>query len=121
MRIIAVVLLLALTGCASVGEVVLKAGTTGDVRFDANDVRAAINIAVDTKDKAAESCYRAILKHTEARKAHEVIGPVSRYAEVRANVREARAPLAEDVHNACSPLVVDAGSFVSRLAFTLGR
>lgn len=114
----AIVYLLALflvAGCATSGEAVLKAGTTGDVRFKAADVDAAIAIAVQAKDTVAEGCFRAIRKHVDQEFKIETVGPVSAYAASRVRIREARAGLAPDVHAACAPLVVDAGTFASRL------
>ena len=119
--IISLVATLVLFGCASVGERTLTAGTTGSVRFSSEDVDAAIVIAQQTKDVVAEACYRAIRKHTDAPANLATKGIVSSYAAARAKVREARAGLAEDVHTACSPLVVDAGTFASRLGLMLGR
>ena len=119
--IIYIVAVLVLSACASVGEQVLTAGTTGSVRFGAEDVDAAIVIAQQTKDTVAEACYRAIRKHTDAPASLATRGIVSTYAAARAKAREARAGLADDVHVACSPLVVDAGTFASRLGLMLGR
>ncbi len=117
--IIYIVAVLVLSACASVGDQVLKAGTTGAVRFGAEDVDAAIVIAQQTKDTVAEACYRAIRKHTDAPANLATRGIVSTYAAARAKTREARAGLAEDVHVACAPLVVDSGTFASRLGATL--
>lgn len=120
MKIILAVFAVALmSGCASVGEKVLKAGTTGEVRFSAPDVDAAIAIAVQAKDGVAEACYRAIRKHVDPEVKVEGVGPVSNYAAARVRIRESRAGLAADVHVACAPLVVDAGTFASRLGLTL--
>lgn len=119
--IISLVAALVLSACASVGDKVLTAGTTGSVRFGSEDVDAAIVIAQQTQDTVAEACYRAIRKHTDAPASMVTKGIVSTYAAARAKVREARAGLAEEVHVACSPLVVDAGTFASRLGLVLGR
>ncbi len=119
-RIIALAAILAATGCATVGEGVLTAGTTGENRFTAQDVDAAIQIAVESKDTVAEACYRAIRKHVDPEVRTTPLGVVSRYAAARAIVREARAGLADDVHQACSPLIVDAGTFASSLARRFG-
>lgn len=116
--LIAAVALVALAGCASVGSAVLKAGTTGDVRFKADDVDKAIEIAVQAKDTAAEACFRAIRKHVDQEFKIEPVGPVSAYAAARVRIREARAGLAPEVHQACAPLVVDAGTFSARLGAT---
>ncbi len=112
--------ILSLAGCASVGERVLKAGTTGDVRFSPQDVDAAILIAQQAGDKVGEGCYRAIRAHLDVPSSPQTHGVVSTYAAARVAVRAARAPLAEDVHVACAPLVVDAGTFASRLGLTFG-
>lgn len=110
-----VLLVLLLAGCATGGEAVLKAGTTGAVRFQAADVDAAIAIAVQAKDAVGEACYRAIRKHVDQEFKIETVGPVSAYAASRVRIREARAGLAPDVHIACAPVVIDAGVFASRL------
>lgn len=120
MKMLFVVALLALTGCASVGEKALTAGTTGWVRFSAEDVDAAIVIAQQAQDPVAEACFRAIRNHTAAPVSPATKGIVSTYAAARAAVRESRAGLAADVHVACSPLIVDAGTFASRLGLTFG-
>lgn len=120
MKIVIVTLLLLLSGCASIGERVLVAGTTGMVRFQAADVDAAIVIAQKAGDTIAEACYRAIRKHVDQEFKLEVVGPVSAYAAARVRIREYRAGLAPEVHVACSPLVVDARTFASRLGLTLG-
>lgn len=109
----------ALGGCASTGEKVLLAGTTGSVRFQADDVDAAILIAQNAKDAVAEACYKAIRKHLDVAPSPVTKGIVSTYAAARAAVRAARAPLAEDVHTACAPLVLDAAEFSRRLGLTL--
>jgi hypothetical protein len=112
-------LILAAAGCASTGEAVLRAGTTGSVRFAPEDVDAAIVIAQNAKDAVAEACFRAIRRHVDAPPDAVTKGVVSAYAAARVAVRAARAGLAEDVHVACSPLVVDAGTFATSLARTL--
>ena len=117
-RLIIAATLALLAGCASVGERVLIAGTTGESRFSAEDVDAAIVIAQNAKDAVAEACYRAIRRHVDVAPNAVTRGVVSSYAAARVAVRAARAPLAEDVHVACSPLVVDAGTFASRLGLT---
>ena len=117
-RLFVVLALLGLSACASISEGVLKAGTSGDVRFDPDDVDAAIAIAQDAKDKVAEACFRAIRAHTGAPVTRVTKGVVSTYAAARVRVREARAQLAEDVHTACAPLVIDAGTFIDQLPAT---
>jgi hypothetical protein len=112
-------LILAAAGCASTGEAVLRAGTTGSVRFAPEDVDAAIVIAQNAKDAVAEACFRAIRRHVDAPPDPVTKGVVSAYAAARVAVRSSRAGLAEDVHVACSPLVVDAGTFATSLARTL--
>ena len=119
-RILAITVLLAATGCASVGERVLEAGTTGEIRFKPADVDRAIEIAKAAKDTVAEACYTAIRKHVDQEFKLEPVGPVSSYAAARVRIREARAGLAPDVHQACSPLIVDAGTFASSLARRFG-
>lgn len=119
-RILIVAALAVLAGCATVGERALEAGTTGAVRFSAEDVDAAIVIAQQTKDAVAEACFRAIGKHIDAPANLVTKGVVSAYAATRARVRESRAGLAEEVHVACAPLVVDAGTFSSRLWLRFG-
>lgn len=122
MKRIVILLALLLAGCASVGESVLKAGTTGAVRFDAKDVDAAIVIAQQSKDPVAEACYKAIRKQVgQEGPALVEVGPVSAYAAARVRVREARVEIAQEVHVACAPLIVDAGTFASRLGLTFGR
>ena len=113
--VIAILLALLSAGCASSGEAILKAGTAGSVRFQPADVDAAIKIAVQAKDTVAEGCFRAIRKHVDQEFKVETVGPVSAYAASRVRIREARAGLAPEVHVACSPLIVDAGTFASRL------
>lgn len=119
--LIAAVALAALAGCASVGSKVLEAGTTGAVRFKADDVDKAIEIARAARDTVAEACYTAIRKHVDQEFKIEPVGPVSAYAAARARIREARAGLAPEVHEKCAPLIVDAGTFGSRLGLTFGR
>ena len=119
--IFAVIAAALLVGCATVGERVLEAGTTGNVRFKADDVDKAIEIAKAAKDTVAEACYTAIRKHVDIEFKLEPVGPVSTYAAARVRIRESRAGLAPDVHTACSPLIVDAGTFASRLGLTFGR
>lgn len=109
-------------GCATVGETALKAGTTGAVRFDPEDVAAAIQTAQASGDAVAAECFKAIRNHTAVEAGAVVKGIVSAYAAARVAARAARAPLAEDVHIKCSPLVVDAGTFASKLGTTfIGR
>ena len=109
-----------LAGCATVGERALTAGTTGSVRFAVEDVDAAIAIAVQAQDTVAEACFRAIRKHVDQGVTPVVKGIVSEYAAARTRIRESRAGLAPDVHVACSPLIVDAGTFASRLGLIFG-
>lgn len=118
--IIVVGLAAALAGCASVGERVLDAGTSGSIRFSAEDVDAAIAIAQQAKDPVAEACFRAIRKHTDREIDPIVKGIVSAYAAARARLREARAGLAEDVHVACSPLIVDSATFMRSFGIAIG-
>lgn len=104
-----------LAACSTVGETALKAGTTGAVRFTPEDVDAAIKIAQEAKDPVAEACFKAIRNHTgDAQPGTVVKGVVSAYAAARAKVRDAKAGLADDVHVACSPLIVDAGVFAAQ-------
>jgi hypothetical protein len=119
-RIIAAVSMALLAGCATVGDSVLKAGTTGAVRFAPADVDAAIKIAQQAKDVVAEACYTAIRKHVDQEFKLETVGPVSAYAAARVRIRESRAGLSPDVHVACSPLIIDAGAFASSLGLTFG-
>lgn len=115
-----VLLVLLLAGCATGGEAVLKAGTTGDVRFKAADVDAAIAIAVQAKDAVGEACYRAIRKHVDQEFKVETVGPVSAYAASRVRIREARAGLAPDVHISCAPLILDSADFVRGFGLKFG-
>lgn len=110
-----------LAGCATSGERVLQAGTTGAVRFTAEDVDAAIAIAQQAQDPVAEACFRAIRKHTDQGIDPVVRGAVSAYAAARVRTRQLRAGLAPDVHLACSPLIVDSGSFLSSFRGLLTR
>ena len=122
--LLGVVLLAALIlipACATVGEKTLLAGTTGLIRFSAEDVDAAITIAQQAQDPVAEACFRAIRKHTDQEIDPIIKGIVSAYAAARAKVREARAGLAADVHVACSPLIVDAATFSSSFGARLIR
>ena len=121
MKILLACVVMLLTGCASIGESVLKAGTTGDNRFSVEDVDAAIRIAQQSHDHVAENCYKAFRKHLALDPEYEVKGMVSSYAATRARLRAARKGLAQEVHVYCAPLVVDAGTFSSRLANTLNR
>ena len=100
-------------GCATVGERALQAGTTGSVRFEAEDVDAAIAISQAAKDTVAEACFVAIRKHTGVEADPVTKGIVSTYAAARVKVRQARAGLADEVHVACAPLIVDSGRFFS--------
>ncbi len=102
-----------LAGCATVGERALTAGTTGSVRFEAEDVDAAIAISRAAKDAVAEACFVAIRKHTGVEADPVTKGIVSAYAAARVKVRQARAGLADEVHLACAPLIVDSGRFFS--------
>ena len=122
MRAVAILAILGmLSGCASVGDKALQAGTAGITRFSAVDVDAAISIAVQTKDAVAEGCFRAIRKHLDLDVAlQEPVGPVSTYATARARIHEVQAGLAPEIHVACAPLVVDAGNFAASLGLTLG-
>ena len=117
---IALCIVIAVSGCASIGDGILTAGTTGDVRFSPADVDVAIQIAVESKDATAEACYRAIRKHVDPEVRTKPVGVVSKYASLRATVREARAGLAAEVHQACSPLIIDAGTFSSQFARKIG-
>jgi len=108
-------------GCATSGEAILKAGTTGAIRFKADDVDTAIKIAAQAKDAVAEACFRAIRKHVDQEFKVETVGPVSAYAAARVRIREARAGLTPEVHEKCSPLIVDAGTFSSRLGLIFAR
>lgn len=119
--IVAMLLAVAASGCATVGEKVLEAGTTGDVRFAPADVDRAIEIAKASKDPIAEACYTAIRKHVDVEFKLESLGPVSAYAAARVRVREARAGLAPDVQVACSPLILDAAEFSRAFASKIGR
>lgn len=118
-KLLAVIVLAFIAGCASTGSDVLKAGTTGAKRFDPADVDAAIVIAQNAKDVVAEACYKAIRAHVDIDASPVTKGIVSAYAAARVAVRSAQAPLANDVHVACSPLVVDLGTFSSSLLKTL--
>lgn len=120
MKTIVLLLALLLSGCASVGEGILKAGTTGDVRFKAADVDVAIKIAQQAQDALAEACFKAIRKHVDQEFKIETVGPVSAYAAARVRIKESRAGLSPEVHTACAPLVIDAGTFTSRLGLTFG-
>ena len=111
LRAIIFISLLTITGCATVGPAILQAGTQGDLRFSPKDVDAAIQIAQQAGDKVAEACYTAIRKHVDQPMMAEAVGPVSRYAAARIRIREGRAGLAPDVHQACAPLILDAASF----------
>ena len=105
-----------LVGCTTtVGERVLQAGTTGSVRFNGEDVDAAIAIAERAKDTVAVTCFRAIRGHLDAGTEPVIKGPVSAYAAGRATRRELEAGLAHDVHVACAPLLVEGASFGARL------
>ena len=119
-RALFVIVVLLFAGCASVGEKVLKAGTTGSVRFAPADVDTAIKIAQQAKDTVAEACFQAIRKHVDQQFKIETVGPVSAYAAASVRIRESRAGLAPEVHIACSPLVVDAGMFASQFGLTIG-
>ena len=121
MKTIVLLVVLLLSGCASVGDRILQAGTQGDVRFEPADVDAAIAIADAAGDKVAADCYRAIRKHVDQPVRIETVGPVSKYAAARLRIREARAGLAPDVHVACSPLILDAAEFARDLSSTIRR
>ncbi len=107
--------LLLVAGCATGGEAILKAGTSGAIRFQAADVDAAIKIAQEAKDAIAEGCFKAIRKHVDQDSRTEPVGPVSAYAASMVRIKEARAGLAPEVKVACAQLVLDAGTFASRL------
>lgn len=109
-----------LSGCATIGEQALTAGTTGSMRFAAEDVDAAIAIAEQAQDAVAEACFRALKNHAANQSAPVVKGVVSAYAAARARARDARAGLTADVHVACSPLIVDSETLFSRLGILLG-
>ena len=111
----------ALAGCATSGARVLLAGTTGAIRFSPADVDRAIDIAAQAGDVVAEGCFRAIRKHVDQEFTIEAVGPVSSYAAARMRIRAARAGLAPDVHIACAPMIVDAGTFASRLGLIFVR
>ena len=119
--IVAVLLAVAVSGCSTVLSKALEAGTTGNVRFKADDVDKAIEIAKASKDPIAEGCYTAIRKHVDVEFKLEPVGPVSAYAAARVRVREARAGLAPDVQVACSPLILDAAEFSRAFAAKIGR
>lgn len=116
--ILAITAVALFAACAEIGTIALKAGTSGASRFTEDDVEAAIAIAQNAKDTVAEACYRAIRKHTGAEPSMVTKGIVSSYAAARVKLHQARAPLAEDVHVACAPLVVDAATFADRLGLT---
>ena len=118
MKFLIVIAMLALVGCATVGERVLQAGTTGAVRFSPTDVDKAIEIAVQAKDTDAEACFRAIRKHVDQEFKIETVGPVSAYAAARVRIHEARAGLAPDVRKECSVLILDAATFARQLGLT---
>ena len=111
MKLLLILILALLPGCATVGPAILQAGTQGDLRFSPKDVDAAILIAQQAGDKVAEACYTAIRKHVDQPMMAEAVGPVSRYAAARIRIREGRAGLAPDVHTACAPLILDAAAF----------
>ena len=119
-RIVALFSVLTLFGCSSVGEKVLKAGTSGDVRFKAEDVDAAIKIAEQAKDAVAVACFTAIRKHVDQEFKIKTVGPVSAYAAARVRIREARAGLAPEVHEKCAPLVLDSADFARGFGLKLG-
>ena len=123
-KLIIALFALALTGCATVEVAVLKAGTSGADRFDKADVEAAIAIAKAAGDKAGEECFTAISKKIDVAPRPEAKGLLSKYESLRVAKRELNAPLDEEVHRACSPLVVDATtfaqSFVNKLRVFVG-
>lgn len=119
--IIALLLAFAVAGCSSIGGGILEAGTTGSVRFKADDVERAIEIARANKDDDAEKCFMAIRKHVDVEFKIEPVGPVSAYAAARVRIREARAGLAPDVKAACSTVILDAAEFSRAFASKIGR
>ena len=120
-RIIAALgIILIFGGCSVLPEKVLQAGPTGSNRFEAPDVDAAIEIAVQAKDSPGEACYRAIRKHIEPEVRAQPVGPVSTYAAARIRTREARAGLDPEIRQACAALILDASTFASRLGLTFG-
>lgn len=119
-RVLLMCAVLLLAGCATVGEKVLLAGTTGAVRFSPADVDRAILIAQQAKDVDAEACFKAIRKHVDQEFKIETVGPVSAYAAARVRIHAARAGLAPDVRKECSVLILDAATFARQLGLTFG-
>jgi hypothetical protein len=110
-KLLIALLLPVLASCASVEVAVLKAGTSGADRFDKADVEAAIAIAKASGDKAGEACFVAISKKIDVSPKPEAVGLLSKYESLRVARKELNAPLDAEVHQACSPLVVDASTF----------
>ena len=116
---LACLMTLFLGGCASIDSRILTAGTTGHIRFNPEDVDAAIVIAQTNKDKMAEQCFQAIKKHLDVTPEPIIKGPVSAYAAGRSVRRALSAPLNEEVHTACAPLIVDSATFASKFLVPL--
>lgn len=115
-KFLLIMLLPFLASCASIGSVALKAGTTGAVRFTDEDLDAAILIAQQAKDQTAEKCFVTLKKYTKPEVSAEVKGVVSAYMAARAKAQEFSKGVPEDVHVACSPLIVDSATFLSGFA-----
>lgn len=119
MKNLIIILLVLLSGCATIGEQVLKAGTTGAIRFTAEDINAAIVIAQNAKDVLGETCAKSLLPYTTPGVEPETKGIVSVYMAAREARKALKAGLAEDVKVACAPLIIDSASFARHLGIVL--
>ncbi len=107
-----IVPILGLAGCAVLPGVQNEELAT----FTRDDLNAAISIAQAGGDDVAANCYTQIRDHYTVVQgpAIEIKGLFSAHAAARQARRAAQAGVPEPVHLACSPLVVDAQSFVIR-------
>lgn len=103
-----VVLALLLTGCSSVGPLVRA------------DVQRGLEIATAAQDAAGVACATAILQSLpEPTQAPQPIGVFSLFMATRELRRAKAGGVSEAVHNACSPLIMDAQTTLSKLGLSV--
>lgn len=111
MKRLTIVAVLALAGCATGGGLAEIKQVTRD------DVQRGLEIAQAHDDPAGVACAGAILNHLNTMSAPKPTpnGAFSAFMEARELRRQINAGTAEDVHNACAPLELDAEITLIRL------
>ena len=110
MRVMTLALALLLAGCASAGKLPTLDGALDQLaELKRADLEQAKVIAAAASDPAGWACADALLKVTDRPPLPPPAGAFSAYMWARAKHRALAKGTDETVHNACAPLVVDAG------------